>query len=92
MRTLICGIPFEIIMREPNMRSDANMGRCDSKMAKITIDRTMPEPVRDATLVHEWMHSVYDLNGIEHSEVQIGIMATELYRNGFRVKVEEDQS
>jgi hypothetical protein len=49
----------------------------------------MPEPVREATLVHEWMHSVYDINGIEHSEVQIGVMATELYRQGFRVKVEE---
>lgn len=88
MTTTICGIKFDIIKRENVSRDDGNYGKTDSKQAKIYVDGTMPQHVIDATLVHEWMHAVYDLNGIDHNEVQIGVMATELYREGFRVKVD----
>jgi hypothetical protein len=88
VKTIICGIPFEIIQREPNTRADTNFGRMDVKMAQITIDKTMPPEMREATIVHEWMHAVYEINGIDHTEIQIGVLATELYRQGFRIKVE----
>lgn len=89
MKTIICGIPYDIILRDPNGRDDGNFGKGDGKHATIFMDNTMPEAVRDATLVHEWMHQVYECNGVAHEEQHVSVMATELYRQGFRVKVEE---
>jgi hypothetical protein len=89
MKTVICGIPFEIVMRQPNARDDNNYGKGDGKHAVIFIDDTMPKSIKDATLVHEWMHQVYECNGITHEELQVAVMATELYRQGFRVKIEK---
>jgi hypothetical protein len=34
------------------------------------------------------MHGVYEANGIQHEEIHVSVMAAELYRQGFRVKVE----
>ena len=90
MNISICGVQYAIIMREPNARDDSNYGKFDGKMGKIFIDSTMPEAVKDATLVHEWMHGVYEANGVQHEEQHVSVMATELYRQGFRVKVEND--
>jgi len=89
MKTIICGIPFEIVMRERTLPVDDNYGLMSGKEARIYLDSKIPKPMRDATLVHEWMHAVFECNGIQHEEVQVAVMATELYRNGFRVKVEK---
>lgn len=88
MKTSVCGIPFEIVLRERIHRDDGNYGRMDGKEGRIYIDAEMPKAVREATLVHEWMHAVYECNGVQHDEAHVAVMATELYRNGFRVKVE----
>lgn len=89
MTTTICGIEFDIILRDNVSRDDDNYGKTDPKQAKIYIDGSMPEQMRDATLVHEWIHAVHALNGISDSEAQVCVLATELYRQGFRVKVDE---
>ena len=89
MKTMICGIPFDIIMREKTSPVDQNYGLMSGKEARIYLDAKVPKPMREATLVHEWMHAVFECNGIQHEEVQVAVMATELYRNGFRVKVEK---
>lgn len=88
MKTIICGIPFEIILRQGTTPVDTNYGHMNGKEARIYLDAKIPKPMRDATLVHEWMHAVFECNAINHEEVQVAVMATELYRNGFRVKVE----
>ena len=85
MTANICGLDYEIVHRDRNSRDDMNMGKCDAKELKIYIDREIPEQQKQAVLVHEWIHAVYDANGIDHSEVQTSVLATELYRSGFRV-------
>lgn len=82
----ICGLPWTVQERETNTRDDQNMGKSDSKMLLITIDKTMPLAAKEATLVHEWMHAVYEINGVAHDEQHVSVMAAELYRCGFRVK------
>ena len=82
----ICGLPFTVQERDTNTRDDPNMGKCDSKNLLITIDKTMPIAMKEATLVHEWMHAVYEVNGVQHDESHVAVMAAELYRCGFRVK------
>ena len=81
----ICGLPFNLVYRERNSRSDASMGKCDIKDLKIYIDKDMPAEQRRASLVHEWIHAVLDLNGVEAHEGVVSVLGTELYRSGFRV-------
>lgn len=81
----ICGLPFKLIYRERNSRSDTSMGKCDIKDLEIYIDKDMPDEQRKASLVHEWIHAVLDLNGVEAHEVVVSVLGTELYRSGFRV-------
>jgi Zn-dependent peptidase ImmA (M78 family) len=80
---MICGLPYRIIYRDRNSRSDMSMGRCDSKELTIHIDKEMPEEQRKATLCHEWIHAVLDANGVEHPESVAAVLGTELYRSGF---------
>jgi len=88
MRTIICGIPFKVIMFD-RVAADGLYGRMDGKSATIYLDDDMPREMRDATMIHEWIHAVWECNGIQHTEEQVSTMATELYRSGFRVKVEK---
>lgn len=90
MKTTICGLSHEIVMRDPLGRDDTNYGRYDGKMARIHLDKTMPQHVIDTTLVHEWIHGVYEQYGIEHQEIHVSVIAAELYRAGFRVRVEDE--
>lgn len=85
MTATICGLDFQILERDRNSRDDDNLGKCDLKSLAIYIDKEMPEQQRQAVLIHEWIHAVYDANGVEHNEVQTSVLATELFRCGFRV-------
>jgi hypothetical protein len=82
----ICGHKFEVVRRDPVGRSDNNMGRFDMKQGRIYLDREMSTDIADSTLVHEWLHGVFDLNGQEVSEQAVGLAAIELFRCGFRVE------
>ena len=86
----VSGIPFEVKEVESNSREDPSMGRCDPKKALITINKEMPETVKDVTLIHEWLHGVLENNGlpeISSNETVICVLSTELYRNGFKPKI-----
>lgn len=89
MKTIILGLPFEIILREPKDREDGNFGSCDAKLGRIQMDKTMPRCIQDQTLVHEWIHGVITLQGCSIDETAVSVLAAELYREGFRVKVEK---
>lgn len=85
-KVIICGIPFRLMMRERDGSNDMNMGISNTKDTIIAIDNEMSKEQKEATLVHEWVHCVLNMNGINHEEVLVGVLGTELYRAGFRVK------
>lgn len=84
----VCGIKFEVKEVESNARDDGAMGRSDSKMALITLNKDMPKEVKESTLIHEWIHAVLDCTGMSefNNEKLVCALQNELYRNGFRVK------
>ena len=87
----VCGVPFNLREVESNGRGDGSMGRSDIKMAEITLNKEMPAAVKDQTLIHEWLHGVLETNGLPEqsgNETLVCVLAAELYRNGFRVKIE----
>lgn len=83
----ICGIPFEVAEQD-KFDDDCTMGLCDISQSKLFISSGMPQATKDATLVHEWIHAVLQHSGIDHEEVLVSVLANELYREGFRVKVQ----
>lgn len=87
----VCGIPYKLEEIEPNSRADTFMGRSDSAMNVITLNSCMPQAQKEQTLVHEWLHSVLDNYCMQetNNENLVQTLASELYRNGFRVKVSE---
>lgn len=87
-KTTICGIPFDVIELDEFVGTDDLMGLCDIVKSRLTIYANMPQATKDATLVHEWIHAVLQHSGIEHEEVLASVLANELYREGFRVKVQ----
>lgn len=91
MKTIICGLPFEIKEIEPSSRSDMNLGMSDSKSMLITIKKDMPNEMKELTLIHEYIHMVLDNYAMEetNNEQLVQTLASELYRTGFRVKVEK---
>lgn len=84
----VCGIKFEVKEVESNARDDGAMGRSDSKMALITLNKDMPKEVKESTLIHEWIHAVLDCTGMGefNNEQLVCALQNELYRSGFRVK------
>ena len=86
MKTIVCGIPFEIKEGSKDLEP---FGRTSGRPALIEISPECSTEQKEATLVHEWIHAVFMCNGIAHEEVQVGVLATELFRSGFRVKCQE---
>jgi len=76
----ICGVEFEIKLVEPNTRQDNRMGRCDTKYGLINIDKSMPEPVQELTLLHETIHAISDMSSLDLSENQVSVLANEINR------------
>lgn len=89
MKVDVCGILFDVQEIESNCRTDGSMGRSDSKMALITLNKEMPKEVKETTLIHEWLHAVLDCIGYgdyTNDEKLVCGLQNELYRAGFRVK------
>lgn len=92
MKVDVCGIDFEIKEVDSNSRIDSYMGRCDTKMGTITINKDMPGKIKQTTLVHEWLHAVLDCGGYAEesgNEKLISFLQGELYRAGFRPIIKE---
>lgn len=86
----VCGVPFLYKEVESNSRTDVSMGRSDSKMAVITINRDMPKEMKESILIHEWIHAVLDCGGLgelSNNEQLVCLLQNELYRAGFRIEI-----
>ena len=90
MKTLICGIPFTVVEADAILTGGARFGECDVMGATITVNRHCSQEQKAATLVHEWLHGVCGCNGTSQNEDWVGVVATELYRQGFRVVTYDD--
>jgi len=87
-KAVICGIPFTIM----DVREDFDpFGKTDARAATIKVFSGCSPEQREATLVHEWCHAVLMCNGVSHEEAQVAVLSTELYRQGFRIEIIEDE-
>jgi hypothetical protein len=82
-KIMVCGIPFTLRFFEDNSRADGAMGRMDSKRGEIAISSTLEGDILESTILHEWIHAVLEMNGVDHDEGVAAVLGNELYRNGF---------
>lgn len=91
MTANICGINYSVEYLEPNSREDTFMGRTDPQRATITLNKYMPQEMQEQCLIHEWLHAVLCNYALEetNNEILVQTLASELYRNGFKVKLKD---
>lgn len=85
MKIEVAGQQWDFVRFESHTRDDNAMGRCDTKLGKIYIAEEIEGDLYHATVIHEWLHGVLDVYGIEHDERVVNVLAAELFRKGFKV-------
>jgi phage tail protein X len=87
LKTIVCGVPFTITTVD-SVNFEA-YGRTNGIKATIELNKNLSDEQRSATLVHEWIHAVLFCNNVTHTEEVVSILAQELYREGFKVKIKK---
>lgn len=75
----ILGVDYAIEIINDHDRTDGAMGRCDEKTATIGLVSSMPDVVKDSTLLHEIVHAVSGMLQVGLSEKQVGALAAGLF-------------
>jgi hypothetical protein len=72
---------FEIVETDPQAWSPGGMGRASQMTGQVHIRTGMPSDVKDITLLHEVIHLIFDMNGIElkDSEVTVSVIANGMF-------------
>jgi len=76
---VIQDIKFSIEEVDPQLWSSNSMGCVHSKESKILIDKNMNRDVMDATLLHEIIHVISDMNSLNLNETEVSVLATGLH-------------
>ena len=75
----ICSLPVSLVREDPGEWVDNGMGRSLLKDGKILVNSSMPDDTQLWTIVHESLHHIDDMNGLDLSEQVISTMATGVF-------------
>jgi len=78
----ICGTDVTVTEADPAIWATSGMGRGDAKQATILICKGMPDDVKKATLIHEVIHIILDMNGFSeetNNEKMVCVLSNGLY-------------
>ena len=71
----VLGITYQVKYIESCDRNDTFMGRCDGKLAVITIAKEMPKELQAQTLTHEVIHAISNILELGLTETQVSGLA-----------------
>lgn len=74
----ILGVRFRVVIREDASWAQGQQGLCDHGAAQITLAERLVPAVARNTLLHEALHAIAVLQGIELSEAKVSAIATGL--------------
>lgn len=82
----VAGVAFEVVERRVKevRPSDGNYGEISPIEGKIWLHGKSSPEIHEVTLIHEWIHGIFNTNEVDHSEAVASVLSTELYRQGFR--------
>ena len=79
----ILGVVFTVKEVDCVNKTDPRKGEIDYLTNEIRIDRNMPPSSKNQTLMHEILHGMFDLLGLEElrdDETKVQVMATALHQ------------
>lgn len=88
MTVNICGVPHVVLEKEDNFDTDSHFGQIDYNKAEISINKNMPNALKQETLCHEMLHGMLihigrqDLSG---DETLVQALGNAIYQ-GFVIK------
>jgi len=88
MTVSILGMTYKIFYRN-NEEMDGELGKCVPSKLWIQINKDIPAPQQEETLMHEALHCISDELLLSLNEDKIQRLAVGLYSAGCRVKVEK---
>lgn len=74
----ILGVRFRVVTREDATWPTGQQGLCDHGSATIALSDGMVSAVQRNTLLHEMVHAIAALQGLEMSEAEVSAIATGL--------------
>ena len=78
----ILGLPYTVELKECVAKGESLRGQIHFAEQRIVIDRTLPKEMQEVTLIHEILHAICDIQGIEElsdNEQAIQNLAIGLY-------------
>ncbi len=76
---IIHGQSIEVCFCDPGDWRPHGLGVSNSKMGRIKISSDIPSDAQAATLLHEVLHQISDMNGLDIEEVQVCVLANALF-------------
>lgn len=79
----ILGLDYEIEEVECVSKEELRKGEINFLINRIRIDKSMPEDLKKQVLIHEMMHAIFDLLGLEDlctDENKVQSIATALHQ------------
>lgn len=93
MKVDVCGQEYIINEIESSSRYDSTMGRSDSKLGIISVNKELPKDIKETTLIHEWLHCVldnYSFSEESNDEKLVSAISLELFRAGFNLRIKNN--
>lgn len=84
----ICGVPHVVLEKEDNFDTDSHFGQINYSKAEISINKDMPNALKQETLCHEMLHGMLIHIGrqdLSNDETFVQALGNAIYQ-GFNVK------
>ena len=72
-------INFTFHVEDPSLWSECALGRAYLKEAKILVASGMNKDMEDSTLIHELVHMISDIQGLDLDEMQVSALGVGVY-------------
>lgn len=80
MNINILGVTYKVIEVDAVDKREFKFGEIDFVTNEIKIDKNLPKTLKNQTLMHEILHAVFQLLGMEKEESEVQSLATALHQ------------
>lgn len=73
---------YSVAIKEMNnlYRDRGDFGQWEHPALAINIDTTLPDPLRQETLLHEVIHAINDIYGLDFKHEQVNLLSVALHQ------------
>ncbi len=76
----ILGVTYKVIELDVVDKREFKFGEIDFIANEIKIDKSLPKTLKEQTMMHEILHAVFQLLGMDKEESEVQSLATALHQ------------